>query len=119
VELRTGGMLAHITRASTHYAVCLSGDLDLRDARFLRREGCALVCAGPACMLADLTDVRYFGCSGLNALLAILESAEGNGGFLYVTAMSATVQRVLDLTGTTKIVADREHALSVWPEAPI
>ncbi|MDQ1656662.1 MAG: hypothetical protein QOD41_1745 [Cryptosporangiaceae bacterium] len=119
MELRTGGMLATVTRASSHYTLCLSGDMDLDDARFLRREGCVLVSAGPPRMLADLGGMRYFGCSGLNALLAIRRSAQDNGGCLYVTAMSATVERVLDLTGTAKIVADREQVLDCWPDAPI
>jgi anti-anti-sigma factor len=112
-------MVAQVTRAPTHYAVSLSGELDLGEAQFLRHEVCALVGAGPATILADLSGVRYFGCSGLNALLSILQAAETRGGFLYVTGMSDAVQRVLDLTGTAKIVADREQALESWPGAPI
>ncbi|MDQ1646038.1 MAG: hypothetical protein QOJ50_2222 [Cryptosporangiaceae bacterium] len=112
-------MTATVTRVPSHYTIFLSGDLDLDEARFLRQEGCVLVCAGPPRMLADLAGLRYFGCSGVNALLAIRNSAQDNGGCLYVTAMSATVERVLDLTGTAKIVADREYVLDCWPDAPI
>jgi anti-anti-sigma factor len=120
VDIRTAGTTTQITQyVGAFAAVRIAGDLDLADCEMLAGYLVALAEQEPPRIVVDLADVGYFGCSALNALLTGRAAATRRGGFLYLTAASPTVHRVLDLTGTSKILADREAALLAWPEATL
>jgi anti-sigma B factor antagonist len=120
VDVRTAGMTAEINRHDDGVAeVRVAGDLDLSECSILAGYLTALAEHDPPWIAVDLAEVSYFGCSALNALLTGLGAAIGRGGFLYLTAASRTVSRVLDLTGTTKILTDRDAVLLAWPEATV
>jgi anti-anti-sigma factor len=112
-------MVARIVQVGEHYDIRASGDIDLDDAATLADYLTALAEQGPPHLAVDLTGVRYFGCSALNALLRGVTAAADHGGFLYVTGTSPQVQRVLDLTGTAKVVTNRQALPDDWPGTPI
>ncbi|WP_327287155.1 STAS domain-containing protein [Streptomyces sp. NBC_01198] len=83
-----------LTRASVH------GEIDFDSADLLERVLSGALLAAPRGLHVDLGSVGFFDCAGLNALLRVCAQAGPGGGELTVTAISAAVARVLDLTQT-------------------
>jgi anti-anti-sigma factor len=81
------------------YAVRLRGDVDAHGAPRLTQEIERLVASGARLLVVDCTDVEFMDSSGLRALVAASELLQRSGGQLLVEGMSATVQRVLEITG--------------------
>jgi anti-anti-sigma factor len=83
-----------------------AGDLDMAATfklepeveRFLAQDGVRQ-------LVLDLTDVRFIDSAGIGALLAIRERAERLRVDLALTNVPAHVERLLELTGTSDIVA--------------
>jgi anti-anti-sigma factor len=78
----------------------VSGDIDLDTAGAVRTALEAhLEDAPDARVLADLSEVSFLDCSGLEALLAVSRQAQRRGGWLRLVAPSRHVVRLLELTG--------------------
>lgn len=81
------------------YAVRLRGDVDAHGAPRLTEEIERLVASGARVLVVDCADVEFMDSSGLRALVAASQLLERDGGQLFIEGMSATVQRVLEITG--------------------
>jgi anti-sigma B factor antagonist len=81
-----------VVAVSGEIDVCLEGPLQLVLLRIMRERG--------ATLLLDLSGVSFMDCAGLRAVSATRRRAELRGGFVRLTAVSAAVGRIIDLTGT-------------------
>ncbi|MEU9801432.1 STAS domain-containing protein [Streptomyces sp. NPDC051000] len=81
--------------------VCVSGEIDLHTAGFLRDTLLIALASHRATLLLDLRQVSFCDCAGLNALLTVSETARRAGRGLRVTAAGRPVRRLLHLTDTT------------------
>jgi anti-anti-sigma factor len=96
------------TRAETFgdsVVVHVDGDIDVATSGQLGDDIAPLVETGPNLVL-DLTEVPFMDTVGLGALLATRSAALEHGGSLTVRNPSPAVQRVLDLTGLTELLAE-------------
>ncbi|HVK24494.1 MAG TPA: STAS domain-containing protein [Actinokineospora sp.] len=50
-------------------------------------------------LIIDLSDAEFFGCAGVNALIAAQRRLEAGGGWLRLVDPSPAVSRVLDAAG--------------------
>ncbi|MGD9997336.1 MAG: STAS domain-containing protein [Ilumatobacteraceae bacterium] len=85
--------------------VLLHGEFDIVESAELEAALLPLVEQPGARVEVDMSDVEFFGSSGLRALLAAHERATTCGSSLTVVAESDVCTRVFDLAG----VADRLH----------
>jgi anti-anti-sigma factor len=76
-----------VVAVSGEIDVCLEGPLRIRRERGAR-------------LLLDMSGVSFMDCAGLRAILVTRRRAELRGGFVRLTAVSAAVGRIIDLTGT-------------------
>jgi anti-sigma B factor antagonist len=81
------------------FAVRLTGDVDAFSAPRLTAEIERLVALGAKLLVVDCTDVAFIDSSGLRALVAASQLLERHDGQLFIEGMSATVQRLLEITG--------------------
>ncbi|PPK68901.1 STAS domain-containing protein [Actinokineospora auranticolor] len=82
--------------------VAIGGEVDLVAAGILERFllGAVAEQRSPRPgLIIDLSDAEFFGCAGLNALLATQRRLERSGGWLRLVDVSAAVSRVLDANG--------------------
>ena len=83
-------------------AVAIGGEVDLLAAGILERFllGAVAEQRGPRPgLIIDLSDVEFFGCAGLNALLTAQRRLDRAGGWLRLVDVSAAVSRLLDVPG--------------------
>ncbi|WP_424184630.1 STAS domain-containing protein [Actinokineospora sp. G85] len=83
-------------------AVAIGGEVDLLAAGILERFllGAVADQRGPKPgLVIDLSDAEFFGCAGLNALLAAQHRLDRAGGWLRLVDVSPAVARVLDAAG--------------------
>jgi anti-sigma B factor antagonist len=80
--------------------VAVSGEIDVCLEGPLQQVLLQIMCERGARLLLDLSGVSFMDCTGLRAVLATRRRAELRGGFLRLTAVSAAVGRIIDLTGT-------------------
>jgi anti-anti-sigma factor len=89
----------------------IAGELDLAAGDLvLEAVAVALVATtrptgGEAEVQLDLSGVSFIDCAGLSALLRAQRSAAARGCTLHVGGMSAAVRRLLELSGTTPVLA--------------
>ncbi|GAB7188907.1 STAS domain-containing protein [Kitasatospora sp. Ki12] len=97
-------------------AVCvLAGDLDIETLGPAAEALAALVARRPRAVVIDLSGVGFCDSSGLNLLLKTRLAAGEEGVALHLAAVSATVMRVLELTGAQAVFslhASVEEALA-------
>jgi anti-sigma B factor antagonist len=81
----------------------LGGELDLAVAADLRTllEGAAA--EGPKLVVVDLTDVSFIDSTILREVLRAHHAIDGQGGRLVVAGPQPSVERLLQLTGTTEV----------------
>jgi len=80
--------------------VAVSGEIDVSTEDPLQQVLLRIMCERGARLLLDLSGVSFMDCAGLRAVLATRRRAELRGGFVRLTAVSAPVGRIIDLTGT-------------------
>ncbi|GLZ41003.1 STAS domain-containing protein [Actinokineospora sp. NBRC 105648] len=82
--------------------VAIGGEVDLVAAGILERFLLGAVAEQrtprPG-LIVDLSDAEFFGCAGLNALLAAQRRLERTGGWLRLVDVSEAVSRVIDANG--------------------
>ncbi|GAA2993761.1 STAS domain-containing protein [Actinokineospora diospyrosa] len=82
--------------------VAIGGEVDLVAAGILERFLLGAVAeqrSSKPGLIVDLSDAQFFGCAGLNALLAAQRRLERTGGWLRLVDVSPAVSRVLDANG--------------------
>ena len=90
------------TNAAGDALIEISGELDLASAEeFLSAVGDAAETA--TALLFDLGGVTFMDSTGLGALIKVRNQVIDRGGELRLTATSAAVERVLDLTGMSEV----------------
>jgi anti-anti-sigma factor len=82
--------------------VVLHGEFDLVESAELEQALVPLVEQPNARVELDLSDVQFFGSSGLRALLAAHERADACGSSLTVIAESTVCARVFELAGVAE-----------------
>jgi anti-anti-sigma factor len=90
--VRPPGDYGTVVAVSGEIDVCMEGPVQQVLLRIMRERGARL--------LLDLSGVSFMDCAGLRAVLATRRRAELRGGFVRLTAVSAPVGRIIDLTGT-------------------
>jgi anti-sigma B factor antagonist len=80
--------------------VAVSGEIDVCLEDPLQQVLLRIMCERGARLLLDLSGVSFMDCAGLRAVMATRRRAELRGGFVRLTAVSAPVGRIIDLTGT-------------------
>ena len=80
------------------------GPLDLATQDSMSQEAAAILQPPVRAVLLDLDGVNFFGAAGVTMLVNINRAAADAGIRLVLTGISPTVQRVLDLTGTTDLI---------------
>jgi anti-anti-sigma factor len=81
-----------------------SGEVDMTSAGALRETIGDLLGRRPAALLIDLTGVRFFGSTGISALVAAQEQADAGGVPLVVVATTRPVLRPLQVTTVDRIL---------------
>jgi anti-anti-sigma factor len=84
--------------------VTLRGELDLDRAGAVAAQLTDLAGQGASSVVVDVSDLSFIDSSGLRALLSAREQLEGAGATLQLTALSAAVERVLEMTGTRSLL---------------
>ena len=89
---------------TTPAQIVVRGELDAASAGQLILEIDAVTAASSDVAL-DLAAVTFMDSSGLRSLIEAYRRSQAEGFELRVTAASASVQRVFDLTGTSSLLA--------------
>jgi anti-anti-sigma factor len=84
--------------------VTMRGELDLDRAEEVTDRLGALPSQGATSVVVDASGLNFIDSSGLRALLSAREQLEEAGATLQVTNLSPAVERVLDMTGTRKLL---------------
>jgi len=84
--------------------VHVSGEIDLATCPQLRDVLAELVDRGIYHLVVDLEQVSFLDSSGIGVLMGVYRRIREHGGSLRLTAPSAQVRRVLDLTRVTMVV---------------
>jgi anti-anti-sigma factor len=95
--------------------VAVSGEIDVSTEDPLQQVLLRIMCERGARLLLDLSGVSFMDCAGLRAVLATRRRAELRGGFVRLTAVSAPVGRIIDLTGTREAWLRTEQHESFGP----
>jgi|1186.fasta_scaffold127992_2 anti-sigma B factor antagonist len=87
--------------------IFVRGELDLATAPELRREIENLLSDGHRrpLVIIDMGDVTFCDSSGLQALLLLAEHSHRVGINFRLSNLTANVQRVFELTGTTRLLS--------------
>ena len=83
----------------------LSGELDMATSPFLETWLQGAECNGNNAIVVDLEKVTFMDTSGLHAFLRASERAGGRGRDFVVVKAPAVVRRLLQITGTTHLLA--------------
>lgn len=75
------------------------GDVDLDSAEVLQSELIPLCADGVQLIVLDLSDVTFFDSTGLRSLLESQRSAAGRGVQVALTGVSASIAKLLTITG--------------------
>jgi anti-anti-sigma factor len=84
--------------------VSLHGELDLDRASAVADELGSLLEQDVTTVVVDVAGLTFLDSSGLRALLTAREKLEAGGATLELTNLSASVERVLDMTGTRSLL---------------
>ncbi len=85
--------------------VAISGEVDLCTESPLQQALLRIIRERSARLMLDVSGVSFIDRAGLRALLATRRRAELRGGFLRLTAASAAVRRIIELTGAQQALA--------------
>lgn len=92
-----------VTRGARESAVAPHGELDLASIDELTGQVRALWEDGSRGVIVDLTALEFIDSSGLRGLLGLREAAALDGHDLTLRPGPPVVQRIFDLTGTTRL----------------
>ncbi|MFE7187058.1 STAS domain-containing protein [Streptomyces erythrochromogenes] len=96
------GLKTDTVRVGNAVVCVLSGDLHAGTQTIGERALGEALEFGPVVLVVDLNAVELFTADGLNLLLALQETARVRGVPVVLVSPSATVHRVLDVTGATE-----------------
>ncbi len=92
-------------------ALVLSGELDIATAPAMRERLAIHPPAGTE-LLVDLRGVTFMDCSALRVLLEAQEASRQEGWALRVAVAPGPVQRLIELTGTARLLASESDAVA-------
>lgn len=92
------------------------GRLNMVAAPDLREQLRSLVQSGSSRVVVDLSEVESIDSSGLGALISGLKAARNAGGDLRISAPSAQVIAVLELTNLNRVLKPRESVEKAFDE---
>ena len=98
-----------IVQVDGHSKVRVTGDIDLATATELRQRLDAVLAAGTSDLDLDLTEVTFFGSTGLVVLLHARQALYEKHLRLRVLNPSKTVLRVFELSGLLEVLMDEPH----------
>lgn len=88
----------HVCSVFPTMTVAVGGELDMESGPCLcDRLTCMIQANGPRLAL-DLTGVTFIDCAGLTALLTARKTAQAQGGWLRLVAVSGCVDRLIEIT---------------------
>jgi anti-anti-sigma factor len=90
----------------------VGGEIDIESGPYLRERLCSVIWEHGPRLALDLTGVTFLDCSGMSALLATRRIAQGQGGWLRLTAVSRRARRVIEITGL-------QDTLAMPPAGPV
>ena len=93
-----------------------NGRLNMVAAPDLRDQLRNLVQSGSSRVVVDLSEVESIDSSGLGALISGLKAARNAGGDLRISAPSAQVMAVLELTNLNRVLKPRESVENAFDE---
>lgn len=93
-----------VSTAGTVVSVAVAGEVDLAEADRVWEELSPLITPSST-MLVDTSEVVFLDSSGLRSLLRLADWAEAVGAQFRLAAVSAPVQRVLELAGVRHVFA--------------
>ncbi|WP_435126968.1 STAS domain-containing protein [Actinacidiphila sp. bgisy144] len=99
------GLAVRTVESAGHTRAAVAGELDLATAPTAGDILTDCLVLSPAGLDVDLGDVAFFDCAGLNMLLRLRARALDLGVELAISALSPSVARVLDLSGTRELFA--------------
>lgn len=79
--------------------VSARGEVDVFTAPDLDSELDALIAAGSARLVVDLTDVAFLDSTGLGVLVKALKHAREAGGWLHLVVTSDRIRKIFEITG--------------------
>jgi anti-sigma B factor antagonist len=85
------------------HLLVLTGELDLSNARDLRRRFDAALSAGHTRLVADLGAVSHMDSTALAELIRALRAAQDAGGGLALVVTSPAIRRTLEIRGLDRI----------------
>lgn len=103
--LSLGGLKVQWQAPGEHRAeVALEGDLDNLSVPVLREALDALYALGCFDIRLDLTGLAFTDSSGLGAMVGAWRRCQREGGTVSVINPSASVRRLMDMTGISKLL---------------
>lgn len=94
------GLVIRLTDTADRTRATVHGEVDLDCADLLEQVLTDALRDAPGGLHVDLGDVGFFDCAGLNSLLRVRSLGARSGPGMTVTAVSAAVARVVDITRT-------------------
>lgn len=104
----------HVSRVHAFTRIGVCGEIDLSTADELRRELLAQRLPGQQILL-DLSGVSFIDSSGIRAVLEADAAAGAGDHRLFLTRLSASVRRVLELCGADTTL----RASGNWPRVEV
>lgn len=93
------------TPKGAELVVCIEGEIDHHNARLLRRKiDESLYFYRPRTVSLDLSGVAFMDSSGLGLILGRFTLARELGGTLRITDPCESVEKILDLAGTGRLI---------------
>ena len=93
--------------------VALVGELDMAVAPTLENELLRVENDGVDTALLDLSELTFMDCSGMRVLLRATRRAKANRHDLAIVGVGGIPRRVIEITGTERILIDEVNALPV------
>jgi anti-sigma B factor antagonist len=87
------------------HLLVLAGELDLSNARDVRRRFDAALSAGHARLVVDLDGVTHMDSTALAELIRALRATQEAGGGLALVVTSPAIRRTLEIRGLDRIFA--------------
>jgi anti-anti-sigma factor len=97
--------------------ISIVGSIDTLTAPRLLEHLQGIVSRNKTRLVADLSGVDYISSAGLRVFLVAIKQTRGKGGDFFLAAVQPNVQRVLDLSGFSKILRVFENVDSAVEEA--
>ena len=97
----------HLEEADEHHGeLSVAGDLDIGSIAAFRSAVSELMGAGRRDVCVDLAGLDFMDSTGLGVLMWAHHRLEAAGGHLTLVNAHGNVERVLELTGTAKLLLD-------------